>query len=415
MMARQLGFSPNDLSNALEQISLASNSSNKSMPLQSLQPQLQAMMNVQDPGSLTSAGLSQNDRVVQLFVMLLKEISDAQAAQPMRTSSDFPNPRSSLDSAFSVGSGVPGRGSMGSDRISLDSLANGQFPVLPGSALQDPRWGPLSWLNCQFWSAVISAGQNVYEAVKGIPLKIFLQWCCHWENFAVLLTPEDSITQPMRVRLVVMACLTSFSMTINREVLHLTVLCRTHSTCTMFPGTAADWTPTKCCWLQSSSSMHNPPEGIDHLIYQDSSLHSWYGWCQFSIENFGVLSSQSWIDNQDWIILTLWKCTVTYSLVLRPDSPLFCLYERNCLYWIFSQLWRLWILLFLTYCLAHAVIQESQPKALMSRHWFRGEALINRTCPLMVVWLALECHHKCIQATWTCWLKMLLAWTPLMV
>lgn len=139
MVARQLGFSPNDLSSALQHVSLASNSQNKSMPLQSLQPQLQAMMNVQDPGSLAATGLSHNDRVLQLLMMLLKEIQGVPGAQPMRPSSDFPNARSSLDSAFSVGSGVPGRGSMGSDRISLDSLANGQFPVLPGNGLQDPR------------------------------------------------------------------------------------------------------------------------------------------------------------------------------------------------------------------------------------------------------------------------------------
>lgn len=142
MMARQLGLSPNDLTAALEQISLASTSPNNAAPLQ-IQPQLQNvmnMMNVQEQASLATAGLSQNDRVVQLFLMLLKEITESRA-QSMRTSSDFPTQRSSLDSTFSVGSGVPGRPSVSSDRISVDGLANGQFAMLQGAGLHDPARG----------------------------------------------------------------------------------------------------------------------------------------------------------------------------------------------------------------------------------------------------------------------------------
>ncbi|GMH41603.1 hypothetical protein BSKO_09513 [Bryopsis sp. KO-2023] len=124
IQAQQLGVSTSDLSAALEQLSLTSLSADQIAPQQIQQLQQQALQN-----QAAGANLSQNDRVVQLFMMLLKEITDSRTSQPQPT--DFQAQRTSLDSAFSVGSGVP------SERFSMDGFVPMPYNMHYGGGLAD--------------------------------------------------------------------------------------------------------------------------------------------------------------------------------------------------------------------------------------------------------------------------------------
>lgn len=84
------------------------------------------------------ADLSQNDRVVQLLMMVVKEITESRNSRMMHSNPDMP-PRASFESSFSVGSGVPAGGSTSSGRLSMEGFVPMSYNMFPGNHFQDPN------------------------------------------------------------------------------------------------------------------------------------------------------------------------------------------------------------------------------------------------------------------------------------